>query len=376
MFEFPKGFLKLGMDIDEFTHYRHELAKKAKRHKQSSLEDALERGRDTSERTGERKLPNGITYTYTRKEMPGIGFVTTYTDISPIKKMERERSELSLQLYQSQKMDSIGQLAGGIAHDFNNILIIIDGYTRVAIKQPEAGEETKTSLGHVLDSSAKAASLTKQLLMFSRRDTISTNLVSARQVLRDVEAMLGPLLGEMIRLSVDGMTEDAMLDTDTAQLAQAIVNLAINARDAMPKVGKLNISMRAVDLDESYIEKHPHFSATSCVRIEVQDEGQGMDEDVVKCIFDPFFTTKDQGKGTGLGLAMVYGFVTQSKGAIEVESELGKGTLFRTHLPVSDQTPVTIAEVSDRSLIAKGETILLVEDEDNLRTLVQINLES
>ena len=292
------------------------------------------------------------------------------------KRAEDAHEQLTEQLYQSQKMEATGQLAAGVAHDFNNILMIIDGYTRRARNDPRVPEEAKEPLNHVIKAADKAAGLTKQLLVFGRRQSLETKVVAAATVLRELEVLLQPLLGETIELRLDAIDKDIFVDTDPGQLTQALVNLAINARDAMPDGGKISITMRRVEVDEAFLARNTKLPAGSYLRIDVEDEGKGIDEETIAYIFDPFFTTKEQGKGTELGLAMVYGFVDQCKGAVEVESEVGKGTTFNIYLPTV-QPPVEIAlDIDDRDLIGGGETILLAEDDDALRELVRLNLES
>lgn len=292
------------------------------------------------------------------------------------KRAEDKHDQLTEQLYQSQKMEAIGQLAAGVAHDFNNILMIIDGYTRRARNDPRLPVEIADSLNHVIKAAAKAAGLTKQLLVFGRRQSLETKVVAAATVLPELETLLQPLLGETIEIKFEAIDKDIFVDTDPSQLTQALVNLAINARDAMPQGGIISIAMSRIEVDDEFLARHAKLAAGSYLRIDVEDEGKGMDEETLAYIFDPFFTTKEQGKGTGLGLAMVYGFVDQCKGAIEVESEVGKGTIFNIYLPTV-QPPAEIAlDIEGHDLLGRGETILLAEDDDTLRDLVRLNLET
>jgi signal transduction histidine kinase/ActR/RegA family two-component response regulator len=295
--------------------------------------------------------------------------------------VERRRAEeshdrLTQQLYQSQKMEAIGQLAGGVAHDFNNILMIIDGYTRKAQDNPAMTEEIKSTLDHVLRAAGKAAGLTRQLLVFGRRQPLESEVVAATSVLPELEILLDPLLGETIDLRINVPDTEDFIETDVVQLSQALVNLAINARDAMPRGGPIEITMTRIDVDQALVDRIPTLSLGSYIRVDVSDEGEGMDEDTLSCIFDPFFTTKEQGKGTGLGLAMVYGFVDQSNGAIDVQSEVGHGTVFNIYLPTVDKFAEITLDPEVHDLGANGETILLAEDDDDLRNLVRLTLES
>ena len=291
------------------------------------------------------------------------------------KRADDAHEQLTQQLYQSQKMDAIGQLAGGVAHDFNNILMIIEGYTRRASKEPDLPDKAKISLDRVITASQKAASLTKQLLAFSSQQHLEKKVVAVAEVITEVEALLDPLLGETIDLRLSVSDAQVFVETDASQLSQAIINLAINARDAMPRGGRISISAERIDADAGLLARNPKLSAGPYSRIQVTDAGEGMGADVLARIFDPFFTTKEPGKGTGLGLAMVYGFLEQSGGAIEVESEPGQGATFSIYLPATEKPATIEMSDSDTDLSGNGETILLAEDDETLRGLVSVTLQ-
>jgi PAS domain S-box-containing protein len=288
-----------------------------------------------------------------------------------------EKRILEKQLRMAQKMEAIGRLSGGIAHDFNNYLGVIIGYSRVLKK---ALGEKSPLCEHALEiekAGQRAASLTKQLLAFSRRQVLSPAVLSLNTMASEMESMLPRLLGEDVAVS---LTLDPGLNSvkaDPSQIEQVIMNLAVNARDAMPAGGKLEIRTANVELDQTYVRSHPGSRAGSFVVLAVSDTGTGMDTVTLTHIFEPFFTTKELGKGTGLGLATVYGIVKQSNGYIWVDSEVGKGTTFEIFLPrhVGDPVAKEIKVDSDETLHG-SENILLVEDAEPLRKLAQTFLEA
>jgi PAS domain S-box-containing protein len=287
-----------------------------------------------------------------------------------------EQKTLELRLRDSEKLSALGQLAGGVAHDFNNILMVIGGYTRMALKDPGISEKSRQALGDVMAAAEGAAELTKQLLVFGRRQPMESKVVSVADVLGELGKLLRPLLGETIELDITTGDEGARVETDPAQLSQTFVNLAINARDAMPKGGKITLQTEVIEADDAFLAKNPGAPEGTWVRIRVADEGTGMDAETAARVFEPFFTTKDQGKGTGLGLAMVYGLVQQSNGVIELDTELGKGTTFTLYFPLADKPPAVIASAAERQLLSgNGETILLAEDDPALRRLVRMTFE-
>jgi two-component system cell cycle sensor histidine kinase/response regulator CckA len=288
-----------------------------------------------------------------------------------------EKRVLEKQLRMAQKMEAIGRLSGGIAHDFNNHLGVIIGYSRV-LKKSLA--ENATLCDHALEiekAGQRAASLTKQLLAFSRQQVLTPAVLNLNALAVDMEKMLPRLLGEDIEVSLQLDTELGTVKADQSQIEQVIMNLAVNARDAMPTGGKLKIQTCNVELDQAYTRTHPGSKVGSYVSLAVTDTGMGMDAGTLTHIFEPFFTTKERGKGTGLGLATVYGVVKQSNGYIWVDSAPGKGTSFEIYLPRhvgQPQFDERIVESIEK--LGGSETVLLVEDAEPLRKLAQTFLEA
>ncbi len=295
-------------------------------------------------------------------------FIGTMRDISDRKKVETR-------LRESQKLEALGQLAGGVAHDFNNLLMIINGYVRRALANLDDKARIEDSLAQVIGSTDKAATLTRQLLLFGRRDVLERRVLRLGDQIDEIETLLQSLLGETIEMVVERGEEDLRVETDPGQLHQAILNLAINARDAMAGGGRIRIAVEAVEVDAGFHARHPATRPGRYARITVEDDGEGMDEETLARVFEPFFTTKEQGKGTGLGLAMVYGFVKQSGGAIEAASRPGEGSRFSIFLPLTDRAPVAVSETARAACRGQGETVLLVEDDDALRMLAEETLD-
>jgi PAS domain S-box-containing protein len=290
----------------------------------------------------------------------------------------RERRMLEEQLRQAQKMEAVGQLAGGIAHDFNNLLTVITGYSEVLLSELPSTDPSRPSVREIRKSAERAAMLTSQLLAFSRRQILQPVVIDLNTLVPDNVKMLRRLIGENIEIATELQPSLAYVKSDPGQVNQALVNLAVNARDAMPNGGRLTIRTATVMLDESYVHHHPELRPGEYVRLSIADTGCGMDPDTMARIFEPFFTTKEEGKGTGLGLAMVYGFVKQSGGHITVRSEVGRGSTFDIFLPVigHPERPLEINGPSHHGLGGGGsETVLLVEDEDGVRNLVRLALQ-
>jgi two-component system cell cycle sensor histidine kinase/response regulator CckA len=279
--------------------------------------------------------------------------------------IERERTEQELRsrderLRQSQKMEAVGRLAGGIAHDFNNLLTVIGGYSQVLLGELESDHPARSDALAILKAAQRAEGLTRQLLTFSRKQVLAPEVLDLNGVVREADGLLRRVLGEDIDLKTALDYRLPRILADPGQVEQIILNLAVNARDAMPQGGELRLVtvwLEAASADEP------------AVLLEVRDTGHGMDEATRERIFEPFFTTKDVGKGTGLGLATVHGIVEQSGGRIEVESELGRGTVFRVYFPASSDTPAPAGDSGVRVPHGGSETILLVEDEAVLRGL-------
>ena len=282
-----------------------------------------------------------------------------------------ERVNLEGQLRQSQKMDAIGQLAAGVAHDFNNLLTVIQGYTQLLLAmQPENGV-SREALEKIIAASQRAAGLTSQLLTFSRKQVAQPKAVDMNKVVHSVTGLLRPVLGENIRLNIRATTELPSVMADAGMLEQVLVNLAVNARDAMPKGGELIISTFICDIDATYLQCRPQASAGQFVCLQVSDSGTGMDTQTMERIFEPFFTTKGIGKGTGLGLATVYAIVKQHHGWVEVASQMGVGTTFKVFIPAVEQASHQTEFNSNPDVVRGGnELIMVVEDEPALRELV------
>jgi two-component system, cell cycle sensor histidine kinase and response regulator CckA len=288
-----------------------------------------------------------------------------------------ERRRLEGQFLQAQKMEAVGQLAGGVAHDFNNLLTVILGYSELLAAKLDPGSLAFGELDEIRAAGERAASLTRQLLAFSRQQVLERRVLDVNDLIANTEKMLRRLIGEDIELVTVLSPALRRVFADAGQLEQVIMNLAVNARDAMPRGGRLTIESANVELDDAYVLLHTTVRPGSYVMIAVSDTGAGMSGETLRHMFEPFFTTKERGKGTGLGLATVYGIVKQSGGSVWVYSEVGKGTAFKIYLPlveeVGEAEPVPAAEPV--SLVG-SETLLLVEDEKSVRALSRSILES
>jgi two-component system, cell cycle sensor histidine kinase and response regulator CckA len=279
-----------------------------------------------------------------------------------------ERKELESQLRQSQKLEAIGQLAGGVAHDFNNILAAILMRLGLLQMRTDLNPETKQALKDLDGAARRAAGLTRQLLMFSRRSVLAVKPLDLNEVVADLLKMLRRLIGENIDLRFDGKSALPLVKADVGMLEQVLMNLAVNARDAMPKGGQITIGTSVADLTSAQAAAHPNGRPGRFVCLTVADTGCGMDAATLKRIFEPFFTTKEAGKGTGLGLATAHGIVAQHKGWIEVDSQVGVGTTFRVYLPATARSDVGSQPTFQTDHFRRGgETILLAEDEAHLR---------
>ncbi|MDI6764701.1 MAG: PAS domain S-box protein [Thermodesulfobacteriota bacterium] len=281
-----------------------------------------------------------------------------------------ERKQLEEQLHQSQKMEAIGKLAGGIAHDFNNLLTVIKGYSQLSLLDLKEDDPLKGNIEEIQSATDRASNLTRQILAFSRRQVMEMGVFDLDSLLKDLDKMLRRLIGEDIEI-VSVMADDlGRVKADPGQIEQVIMNLGVNARDAMPGGGKLTIETANVELDEEYARKHVAVTPGRYVMLSVSDTGVGMTPEVKEKIFEPFFTTKERGKGTGLGLSTVYGIVKQSGGNIWVYSEPGRGTTFKIYLPRVDEPLDEVKkEVVEGELPRGNETIIVVEDEEEVRRL-------
>jgi hypothetical protein len=281
----------------------------------------------------------------------------------------RERRKLERQLRISQKLDAVGQLAGGVAHDFNNILVIINSYAELALDSLRPEDPLRADLAQIKEAGERAASLTRQLLSFSSRQHRKPVIVSLNTVVAGLEQMLRRLLGEDLRLETRLAEDLGCVRTDPAQLEQVLMNLVINARDAMPGGGALCIATSNTELDAEYQRTHPEVVPGPYVLLAVADTGCGMDHETQARIFEPFFSTKGPGKGTGLGLATVYGIVKQSGGHIGVYSEPGHGSTFRVYLPLVQGDAESAAPEQRETPAGGSETVLVVEDDESIRRL-------
>ncbi len=307
-----------------------------------------------------------LNYVEVGGEALALSFIT---DIS-------ERIRLEQQLRQSQKMEAVGQLAGGVAHDFNNLLTVIQGYSGMALDGLQPDNPFREPLEEIERAAASAAALTRQLLAFSRRQVVRPKILNLNTVIAQMENMLRRVIGEDVELIIATTGELDSVQADPGFIEQIVMNLAINARDAMPEGGKLMIETANLFLDKEYIGAHLSVKTGPHAMLAVTDTGTGMSREVQTRLFEPFFTTKPQGKGTGLGLATVYGIVQQMEGSIFVYSEPGKGSTFKILLPVAGPSAAKEEEeMAAPSSLAGRETILLVEDEDGVRKFVRSMLE-
>lgn len=295
----------------------------------------------------------------------GIGF-----DITERERAEKEQQQLQLQLQQAMKMESVGRLAGGVAHDFNNLLTSISGNVELALSEVPKESGLHTCLAEVRKATISAASLIKQLLAFSRKQIIEPKVVDLNALISNMHKMLVRLIGEDINLKTIPQENIKSVRIDPSQFEQILVNLSVNARDAMPDGGVLTIETASVELDENYCRTHSGVTPGPYVMLAVSDTGYGMSEEVLEHIFEPFFTTKPKSEGTGLGLATAYGAVKQANGSIEVYSETGRGTTFKIYLPaVNEKAHALESDKNNEILLTGNETVLLVEDELMVRNL-------
>jgi len=288
-----------------------------------------------------------------------------------------ERRLLESQLRQAQKMEAVGRLAGGVAHDFNNLLMVIKGHTELLLNVLPPSEQITRKIEQIDRSADRAAALTRQLLAFSRMQVLQPQVINMNSIVEEMGKLLPRLIGEDVELIIRTDEDLGTIRADASQIEQVLMNLAVNARDAMPNGGKLVIETANCDLDHSFTASHPLMKSGPYVILVVTDSGTGMDTETQAHIFEPFFTTKEKGKGTGLGLAMVYGIVKQSGGFIWVYSELGKGTSFKIYLPRVDQAEDPVGSSHPSIDIPVGtETVLLAEDEQDVREIAREFLES
>jgi two-component system cell cycle sensor histidine kinase/response regulator CckA len=307
---------------------------------------------------------------------PEAHFVVIARDISERKSAELERRLLEDELRQAQKMEAVGQLAGGIAHDFNNLLSLISGYSEILLRRLGSDADGSKEIAEIGKAAERATRLTRQLLAYSRKQVLEPRVLDLNALVAETRTMLEPLIGESIELVATLAGDLGSIRADDGQIEQIIMNLVVNARDAMPEGGKLLLETRNVTLGDATPSRPQGATPGDYVVLVVSDTGRGMDAATAEQIFEPFYTTKERGAGTGLGLSTVYGIVTQSGGQIEVESDPGVGTAFRLYFPrvAEEPEPLRSKSVEERSLIG-SETVLLVEDDEALRDLAREMLE-
>jgi PAS domain S-box-containing protein len=347
---------------------------------ESALKSFLERAKGTAESQSSIELRTSlgegpsrvlqVSATNLLREPSVAGIVMNAREITEVKRLEE-------QLRQAQRMEAIGTLSGGVAHDFNNLLTVIRGYTNQLLESPHNPSESRMQIKRIDEAAERASALTRQLLAFSRRQVLQPKVFDVNALVANLDQMLRRLIGEHIEMNTVAGGEPCMVKADAGQIEQVIMNIAINARDAMPQGGRLTLETGHADLDQAFAAEVAGALPGPYVMLAVSDTGEGMDADTKAHIFEPFFTTKGLGKGTGLGLSTVYGIVKQSGGYISVYSELGRGSTFKVYLPrVHDAAkPPRKEEVTDAD--ARGnETILVVEDEPMIRELIETMLQS
>jgi len=289
-------------------------------------------------------------------------------EITQRKKAEEEKKKLQTQLLQAGKLEAIGTLAGGVAHDFNNLLTAILGYTDLCMMRVDEADPLYRDLKQIRIASSRAADLTRQLLAFSRKQPITLSPVNLTETVENLSKMLQRLIGEDIVIETNLTPDLWTIEADETQIEQVIMNLAVNAKDAMLKGGRLTIKTENILVDEAYLNTHHEARPGRFVCLSLRDSGVGIDKEIIKHIFEPFFTTREVGKGTGLGLSVVYGIVKQHQGWINVYSEVNQGSVFKVYLPASSGKAKTKLEeiLSLKDLQGSREKILLVEDEENV----------
>ena len=344
------------------------------RYQRTGEQHILSRGREVE---GRRKngstFPLGLRVTEVKMDQPV--YIGTLQDLTERIEAERGLRRAEAELHQAQEMEVVGRLAGGVAHDFNNLLTVIVGHTAMLLRGLPASDPRRRGLAAIAQAGDRATSLTQQLLAFSRRDVVRPRVVNPNGAVTQVQAMLPRLLGERIRMVVDLDPDVTNVRVDSDQLEQVLMNLAVNARDAMPDGGILRVATTNATLDAAFVRAHLGAQPGAYVAVSVSDTGQGMDAATAAQVFEPFYTTKARGKGTGLGLATVYGIVKQSGGYIGLETAPGRGSTFTVYLPQVTTAEEPVAAAPPLTGPVRGtETVLVVEDEDELRALLRTGL--
>jgi PAS domain S-box-containing protein len=316
----------------------------------------------TARRADGTEFPVELTVTLVRMEGPPA-FNAYVRDLTEQKRADAARSSLEMQLQQAQKMEAVGRLAGGVAHDFNNLLTVISGRAHLLISRLKPGDPMHRDVDLIQKTSQRAVALTSQLLAFSRKQVVQPRVLELGPLVADLLPMLQRMIGEHMELTVEPVEGTGRVKADPSQMQQVLMNLAVNARDAMPEGGRIRVSIRDVIVDDAAALHQTNLSPGPYVALAVSDTGAGMTAETAAHIFEPFFTTKEQGKGTGLGLSTVYGIVEQSHGHVHVQSEIGRGTTFTIHLPrVEEPLPGPPAD-EGRRLRTTSRTVLVVDDE-------------
>ena len=302
-------------------------------------------------------------------------FACIFADITDRKQAEEEHEKLAAQLRQAQKMEAVGQLAGGIAHDFNNLLQVILGYGEAALDEAEAESPVRASVDEMLKAGNRAKTLVSQLLAFSRRQVLEMKDLNLNDVIANVMKILRRVIGEHITLEAIYGHDLGIVNADRGQIEQILMNMCVNARDAMPTGGRIIIETENVKIDQTFCESHSWAKPGRYVLLSMTDTGCGMDEETLGHVFEPFFTTKDVGEGSGLGLAMIYGLVKQHQGMITVYSEVGKGTTFKIYLPLVERAASSVGNKIKGPVPGGTETILVAEDDETVLKISQAFLE-
>jgi two-component system, cell cycle sensor histidine kinase and response regulator CckA len=344
---------------------------------QHRSEDGIFAGTILVKRNGE-KIPIENMSSHIKDRDGGvIGGISVFHDISTRRRAEQALVESESRLRQSQKMEAIGTLTGGVAHDFNNLLTAILGNVQLGLRKLKPGSPVQVNLVEIEKAGNRAAGLTRQLLAFSRRQRLNRGNVDLNDAIADIFKLIERVIGADVDITAEFEPKLWLAFADHSQIEQVIMNLCINARDAMPDGGRLAIETANLELDEHYTRHYPYVQPGKYVQIKVSDTGHGMDEETRERIFEPFFTTKENYKGTGLGLSMAYGIVKQHDGHINVYSEPGHGTTFKIFLPAIEEHVEAETHISQKPGLPNGnETILIAEDEESLRNLAQDILES
>ena len=309
----------------------------------------------------EHRTPAGKIIEIRPSAMPDGGFVITFADITA-------RTEAADRLHQSQKLEALGHLAGGVAHEFNNQLTAIGGFAKMAARRPDLPEFVQDCLKEVVTAADRAAHLTRQMLTFGRKQPLDIRLANVGEIVSGLDRMLRSLVPETMELAFTIADPEACVEVDPNQIAQAVLNLVLNARDAMPEGGRLEVSTRIRSAPATPVASEKGLAGRQCATISVADQGTGIPEDVIQHIFEPFFTTKEQGKGTGLGLSVVYSTIERSGGIIDIETARGRGTTFTIYLPLTAGVPAQ-DQPAQPQVRGNSERILVVEDEPGVRNL-------